>query len=193
MALTRKFALADDVDLVALAQNLPAQCTGADIYGLCADAWMHALRRVISELTMSGRTSSDTDEAQDLDDVEVATAMADFVAAFDNLAPSLTMSDLVRYDKLEEQYRTSKPQGEGQGSRAGIRPASRDGNGALPATGASAAGQPAAGVEVGRAAKGLGTRPMLPARKKKVLWDGAQGARGSLGAGEAAEALQAEV
>jgi hypothetical protein len=189
-ALTRKFILADDVDLATLAHNLPAQCTGADMYGLCADAWMHALRRVISELASSGRTASNTDEAQDLDDVEVATTMSDFVEAFENLVPSLTMSDLVRYDKLEEQYRPSKRQADS--SRAGISPAIRGGNGALP-DGVSASEQPAVGMEAGKAAKGLGARPMLPARKKKVLRDGAQGPHASLGAGEVAEALRAEV
>ncbi|GIM02538.1 hypothetical protein Vretimale_7353, partial [Volvox reticuliferus] len=49
-ALTRKFQLADDVDLQSLASACPATLTGADLYALCADAWMTALQRHIQKL-----------------------------------------------------------------------------------------------------------------------------------------------
>lgn len=70
-ALTRKFNMADDVDLQALSGGVPAQCTGADLYGMCADAWLQALRRRIKELTASGRVAATSDEVHDLDDVEI--------------------------------------------------------------------------------------------------------------------------
>lgn len=44
-ALTRKFRLADDVDLGSIADNCPEGVTGADLYGLCSKAWMEAVRR----------------------------------------------------------------------------------------------------------------------------------------------------
>jgi SpoVK/Ycf46/Vps4 family AAA+-type ATPase len=44
-ALTRKFLLHPGVDLRSLAAACPVQLTGADLYALCADAWMHGLRR----------------------------------------------------------------------------------------------------------------------------------------------------
>ena len=44
-ALSRKFRLAADVDLAEVAQCCPPQLTGADLYALCADAWMVALKR----------------------------------------------------------------------------------------------------------------------------------------------------
>lgn len=70
-ALTRKFNMADDVDLQALSGGIPPQCTGADLYGMCADAWLQALRRRIKELTASGRVAATSDEVHDLDDVEI--------------------------------------------------------------------------------------------------------------------------
>ena len=45
-ALTRKFSLSPDVDLLEIAGGCSPSLTGADLYGLCADAWMAALRRV---------------------------------------------------------------------------------------------------------------------------------------------------
>lgn len=47
-ALTRKFDLAPDVDLAAIAAACPPTLTGADLYALAADAWMLALRRSIA-------------------------------------------------------------------------------------------------------------------------------------------------
>lgn len=110
-ALTRKFKLASDVELSALAERLPPQTTGADAYGLCADAWLLALRRRISELTATGRITASTsshDETHDLDDVEVDVCMDDFGAALGNFAPSLTLQDLDKYDALQEQYAPDK-------------------------------------------------------------------------------------
>ena len=103
-ALTRKFTLDGDVDMHTLAHQVPPQCTGADMYGVCADAWMHALRRTIALLTAQGRVVQGSDEAQDLDDVEVSVGLGDFETAMEKLVPSLTEPDLQRYDKLQEQY-----------------------------------------------------------------------------------------
>jgi peroxin-6 len=49
-ALTRKFQLAKDVDLEALAASLPPSYTGADSYGLCANALLRAVKRRCHEL-----------------------------------------------------------------------------------------------------------------------------------------------
>ena len=46
-ALTRKFCLAPDVDLGQVAEAVNPRMTGADLYGLCADAWMRATRRLL--------------------------------------------------------------------------------------------------------------------------------------------------
>lgn len=47
-ALTRKFQLATSVDLQRIAESCGPTLTGADLYALCADAWMAALRRITS-------------------------------------------------------------------------------------------------------------------------------------------------
>lgn len=46
-ALTRKFQLAEAVSLAAIAQRCPPTFTGADLYALCADAWLLALKRKV--------------------------------------------------------------------------------------------------------------------------------------------------
>ena len=52
-ALTRKFKLASSVDLDAVARECAPTYTGADLYALCADAWMAGLKRLVAEVRSS--------------------------------------------------------------------------------------------------------------------------------------------
>jgi SpoVK/Ycf46/Vps4 family AAA+-type ATPase len=56
-ALTRKFTLSPDVNLEAVAARCAPQLTGADLYALCADAWMHAFKRAVSRQQPTAETS----------------------------------------------------------------------------------------------------------------------------------------
>ena len=47
-AITRKFQLSADVDLVILSKKCPSTLTGADLYSLCSGAMWNALRRQIA-------------------------------------------------------------------------------------------------------------------------------------------------
>jgi peroxin-6 len=49
-ALTRKFRLSKYVDLQSVAQECAPTYTGADLYALCADAWMAALKRSVAQV-----------------------------------------------------------------------------------------------------------------------------------------------
>ena len=49
-AITRKFNLSPDVDLEVLATQCPVNLTGADLYALCSDAMLTALRKQVAEL-----------------------------------------------------------------------------------------------------------------------------------------------
>ena len=49
-ALTRKFTLAPGTDLAVVARECPEAPTGADLYALCADAWMHAFKRTTAQV-----------------------------------------------------------------------------------------------------------------------------------------------
>lgn len=46
-ALTRKFTLDKNVSLVGIARRCPVNFTGADMYALCADAWLQATKRKV--------------------------------------------------------------------------------------------------------------------------------------------------
>jgi peroxin-6 len=85
-ALTRRFQLALDVVLPELARSCPPRYTGADMYALCVDSWMRAVKRHLEEKRAS--------------DAPVLVEAADFEASMAELAPSLSEEELQRYAQL---------------------------------------------------------------------------------------------
>ena len=95
-ALTRKFAMGSDVQLDRVAEQCPPRLTGADLYALCSDAWMIALKRHVAEKE-SGKSIVEGDRG-------VVVQQVDFHMALLNLRPSLHEEDIARYEKLRDQY-----------------------------------------------------------------------------------------
>ena len=96
-ALTRKFELAPDVELGAIAARCPKHLTGADLYALCADAWMCGAKRTIAS------PGGVQDGGQR--DARVLVSAADFTAALAQLTPSLSVEELDRYERIRDSYR----------------------------------------------------------------------------------------
>lgn len=92
-ALTRKFALETDVNLERVAEQCPPRLTGADLYALCSDSWMIALKRHVA-----------AKESGEIIEGGVVVQQADFEIALKNLRPSLHEEDIARYEKLRDQY-----------------------------------------------------------------------------------------
>ncbi|KAJ7543100.1 hypothetical protein O6H91_09G025100 [Diphasiastrum complanatum] len=105
-ALTRKFTLDEDVSLKALARRCPVNFTGADMYALCADAWLQAVKRRVFERDEKGVSSIAEDQ-------EVVVKSEDFLKALKDLTPSLSRDELAKYERLRLQF-------EGRSSSAGI-------------------------------------------------------------------------
>ncbi|GAX82166.1 hypothetical protein CEUSTIGMA_g9594.t1 [Chlamydomonas eustigma] len=159
-ALTRKFTLDTDVDLQSISKLCPPQLTGADLYALCADAWMCALKRKIlsneemaeqkqqhpsdpsvlewggdrSSLDATDQTLAEQAEVYDEARRELLRSAqllkkagegtpqettfeeqhvlrvqhADFCAALNALVPSLSLEELMKYERLRDQYQGQK-------------------------------------------------------------------------------------
>lgn len=101
-ALTRKFNLDKDVSLETVARMCPATFTGADMYALCADAWMGSVKRkVYSEQADIEANGSLCSEA-------IVVNHEDFVEALRELTPSLSEVELGRYERLRSQFEGQK-------------------------------------------------------------------------------------
>ena len=131
-ALTRKYVLAEDFDMDLVVSNCSDNLTGADLYAVCSDAMLNAIRRCIEELEAkrgaggaggagggagAGGDSDDGggggggdggdggDDGDDDQRVEVETV--DFLAAIKDLKPSVSHEELAHYASLHSQFSTS--------------------------------------------------------------------------------------
>eukprot|EP00039_Didymoeca_costata_P021432 m.344511 g.344511 ORF g.344511 m.344511 type:complete len:820 (+) comp24559_c0_seq1:140-2599(+) len=89
-ALTRKFNLHPQFDLERILTECSPNFTGADLYALCSDAMLNAIRRHIA----APPTASS--------DVVVNTE--DFLTALGNLTPSVTDKELAHYTELHKKF-----------------------------------------------------------------------------------------
>ena len=85
-------------NLDEVARRVPKRFTGADMYALCADAWMRAAKR-----TLSGSSSSSS-EGGSSDAAVVVVCGGDFADALSELTPSLTDQDVAHYLRLRESF-----------------------------------------------------------------------------------------
>ncbi len=76
------------------------QLTGADLYALCADAWMAGLKRCIRELEGGDVNVSDEQPASG----PVVVSQEDFLVALQNLVPSLSLDDVLKYERIRDSY-----------------------------------------------------------------------------------------
>ena len=118
-ALTRKFALAADVSLPALAERCSLRFSGADFYALCADALMRAIRDQAAALPPPSLAEAslgrdDEDEGEDEDDggagapeapaPKVVVAARHFAQALETLTPSVSVEEAARYQRIQESF-----------------------------------------------------------------------------------------
>ncbi|KAJ2852651.1 peroxisomal assembly protein [Coemansia brasiliensis] len=133
-ALTRKFHLHPELDLHSIAEKCPFHYTGADFYALCSDALLKAMLRTVDEVDIlvknwnedracSAVNSNSADESHYpvpmtpqyyLDHIaddaikQVTVTAADFERALDELIPSVSADELVRYQELRRQFDTTQ-------------------------------------------------------------------------------------
>lgn len=114
-ALTRKFSLSSDIDLLKVAQSCPYTYTGADFYALCSDALLNAMTRVAGEVDKKwGQYNSNRDEKislrvwfdkiATLADIEVLVNLSDFEKAQKALIPSVSEDELRHYLHLKNTF-----------------------------------------------------------------------------------------
>ncbi|KAK8785451.1 hypothetical protein V5799_008184 [Amblyomma americanum] len=99
-ALTRKFRLAERLDLASVVEECPPNLTGADFYSLCSAAVVRATRRHIDQLEQG---------VIPMDDHNVLVTLEDFQAALKELVPSVSPSELARYQDIQQKLAGPKP------------------------------------------------------------------------------------
>uniref|UniRef100_A0AAY4A8L2 Peroxisomal ATPase PEX6 n=1 Tax=Denticeps clupeoides TaxID=299321 RepID=A0AAY4A8L2_9TELE len=93
-AITRKFRLDPGVDLDKVIEHCPSQITGADIYALCSDAMMAAIKRKILRIN----------EGVEVEDGNLLLCVEDFEEALQGLQPSVSEQELLKYKHIQQKF-----------------------------------------------------------------------------------------
>lgn len=92
-AVLRKFQLDSTVDLQEVLGQCPAHLTGADLYALCSDAMMAAIKRKVALI----------EDGLDSQDSPLQISACDFSAAVEGFQPSVSEVELQRYRNIQSQ------------------------------------------------------------------------------------------
>uniref|UniRef100_A0A8C3F8E8 Peroxisomal biosis factor 6 n=1 Tax=Chrysemys picta bellii TaxID=8478 RepID=A0A8C3F8E8_CHRPI len=93
-AITRKFTLDPSVRLNSVLDQCPAQLTGADLYALCADAMLCAVKRKVDWI----------EEGLDTESSALVLTMEDFGQAATRLQPSVSEQELLTYRVIQRKF-----------------------------------------------------------------------------------------
>ncbi|GAB0087720.1 peroxisome assembly factor 2 [Sergentomyia squamirostris] len=97
-AQTKKFILEKSVKLKKIAEMLRMEMTGADIYSICSNAWLNAVRRTVAT-DKEGKS-----QLNELSGKSVVVNSEDFKAALGKFVPSISKSDLDYFSNLKENF-----------------------------------------------------------------------------------------
>lgn len=89
----QKFNLADGLKIDAIAGLLKGDMTGADIYSICSNSWLTAVRRYIEQYSNSGVN-------KELTAADIRVNINDFRKAVNNFVPSINPKDMEYFNKL---------------------------------------------------------------------------------------------
>eukprot|EP00945_MAST-04E_sp_MAST-4E-sp1_P004162 g4162.t1 len=119
-ALTRKFVLEDDVNLLDVIKSCPGNYTGADFYALASNALSFSIkRRAKGIMTVVNSMNEKVEDSkkkmtipkylQSLDDeaLSVKVGMEDFMKAREGIVASVSEEEHLKYLRLKEEYSPS--------------------------------------------------------------------------------------
>ncbi|XP_032685797.1 peroxisome assembly factor 2 isoform X2 [Odontomachus brunneus] len=102
-AQTRKFKMrkhGQELELVV--DQLPDNVTGADLYSVSSNAWLNAVREVLTE-----HEKTNQHENSKLEDNNIVVESHHFLNAIHNLVPSVSDAEIQRYKKMQEELSSS--------------------------------------------------------------------------------------
>ena len=94
-AITGKFNLAKELSLNKIAEMLKEDVTGADLYSICSNAWLSAVRRIVM---------NEKAEEKDVTADKVVVNMEDFKKACEKFIPSINKADMEYFNQLRSNF-----------------------------------------------------------------------------------------
>lgn len=95
----KKFNLAPNLTIEKIAKLMKQEMTGADIYSICSNAWLSAVRRLIT-----AHQSNEQESDKELTAKDVIVELDDFRVALSNFVPSINKKDMEYFKNLRKSY-----------------------------------------------------------------------------------------
>lgn len=100
-AQTKKFYLEAKLKLEEVVSLLTMDLTGADMYSICSNTWLTAVRRIVAEHKSKGEGMAKDDSLKSED---VKVNMEDFKCALQKFVPSINAKDMEYFNKLKASF-----------------------------------------------------------------------------------------
>lgn len=97
-ALTKKFKLKNEVSARKIAELVKCDVTGADLYSICSNAWLSAVRKQVKAFE-AGKCKEEQMNAE-----KVNVGMDDFKKSMDKFVSSLNQVDMEYFKKLQASF-----------------------------------------------------------------------------------------
>lgn len=102
-AQTRKFKMREHgQELELVVDQLPDNVTGADLYSVSSNAWLNAVREVLTKHEKTNQY-----ENNKLEDNNIIVESHHFLDAIHNLVPSVSDAEIQRYKKMQAELSSS--------------------------------------------------------------------------------------
>jgi peroxin-6 len=101
LAQTKKFNLAQNVTAHNIAELMTSDMTGADIYSICSNAWLSAVRRTVLKYKQGKGRKKDTDLTAEMVIVELDDFQTTLTTKF---VPSIKKSDMEYFNNLKQNF-----------------------------------------------------------------------------------------
>ncbi|KAJ6645275.1 Peroxisome assembly factor 2 [Pseudolycoriella hygida] len=90
----KKFTLAEKLTVESIAELLKEDMTGADLYSICSNAWLSAVRRTVTQRKTDSQLMPEN----------IVVNIDDFKQAASNFVPSISKKDLEYFNKLKTNF-----------------------------------------------------------------------------------------
>lgn len=97
-ALTKKFKLKKDLTTRKIAEMIDQDVTGADIYSICSNAWLSAVRKHVRKFN-DGKVNEDEMNAE-----KIVVNLDDFKKSLDQFVSSLNQVDMEYFRNLQKNF-----------------------------------------------------------------------------------------
>jgi peroxin-6 len=97
-ALTKRFKMKKDLTTKKIAEMIISDVTGADLYSICSNAWLNAVRKHVKKF------HDGKHKEEDMTSTKIVVSLDDFKISLNQFVSSLNQVDMEYFQKLQQTF-----------------------------------------------------------------------------------------